>query len=132
MPFWKPKPKGMKAKADRREDERVYRKNRLVALHRENFVCQLCEARAREAHHVGERKRSKTRGMPPEYRHDPDWLMAVCGVGNVSGCHSLLETGEVKVYGNARKFTCERWEDGKNGAPGRHVPWVPPAKRKAA
>jgi hypothetical protein len=58
--------------------------------------------------------------------------MAVCGHGNVSGCHALLESGEVKVYGNARSFTCERWQDGKNGEPGRHVPWVPPAKRKKA
>jgi hypothetical protein len=115
--FKGPRATKLDPKARKLEDERVYRVNRAKAFAREKDRCQMCRRKATNAHHI--RSRAQSRGEPPERRHDPDYLLVVCGSGT-TGCHGEIEAATVKVYGSAVSPAFTRW----NGS--CYEPWTPP------
>lgn len=83
-------------------------KGREAALQRAGGLCEArtewCETLVTQVHHIA--------GRDWKGCHHPDLLLAVCGEGNVTGCHGWIHghTDEAKVHGwmrnrdEARRF----------------------------
>jgi hypothetical protein len=60
-----------------------------IVLARCNGMCEVCgRAAMANLHH----RRARGMGGTRRAIHTPSWLLAVCGMGNTSGCHGRIET----------------------------------------
>lgn len=69
-------------------------KDRAIVLERACGLCEVCgERAASNVHH----RRARGMGGTRKAIHSPAWLLAVCGLGNVTGCHGRIESNRTEA-----------------------------------
>lgn len=75
----------------------VTARDRAIVLDRSGGMCEVCGAApASNVHH----RRGRGMGGTRRAIHSPAWLLAVCGMGNTSGCHGRIEGDRVEAERN--------------------------------
>lgn len=68
-----------------------------IVLDRAGGMCEVCGAApASNVHH----RRGRGMGGTRRAIHSPAWLLAVCGMGNTSGCHGRIEGDRTEAEAN--------------------------------
>jgi hypothetical protein len=68
-----------------------------IVIARSGGVCEVCgRAAMQNIHH----RRGRGMGGTRRAIHSPAWLLAVCGMGNTSGCHRRIESDRPTAEAN--------------------------------
>jgi 5-methylcytosine-specific restriction endonuclease McrA len=117
----RPRPRALDRQARKRDEERLYRQQREIALQRDGRRCRICGAGGYvETHHVTPRSHFGSKAVVD--KHDAGNLLTVCG--GASGCHDMLTGNVLKAYattpaGAAGAVLVLRYDD----AAGDYVTW---------
>ncbi len=101
----KPRPSALDKQERRAKRETEYRKNRQIALRRDNRRCRLCGKPAVETHHIVARSLGGS--------HEPSNLLSLCAID-----HKAIQTHVVKIEGATDAnglLRILKWSDSEKG-----------------